>query len=220
MSAGRTRGKVSRGSRNPLTIIIVGAVFVVCLGGLFALAYFFPSAQLITFVIGVFVLIGIVGGMRAIMGNFWAYIYTSPFVAFALLGVVMLGEDMALTKVGEPTEVVVVEDHLEQKTERDSTGPHQVYTHEYTLERTDGTPVDEQMIYRGQKGYDDFAEGDTITVLIDPDGEAPIQPAEEIDVDADIGIIVIGVVSSGIVFLICGIVVLVRWTRRPSQIVR
>jgi hypothetical protein len=116
--------------------------------------------------------------------------------------------------------VVVVEDHLEQKTERDSTGPHQVYTHEYTLERTDGTPVDEQMIYRGQKGYDDFAEGDTITVLIDPDGEAPIQPAEEIDVDADIGIIVIGVVTSGIVFLICGIVVLVRWTRRPPQIVR
>ncbi len=214
------KGKVRRGSRNPLTIIIVGAVFVVCLAGLFALAYFFPSAQLITFVIGVFVLIGIVGGMRAIMGNFWAYIYTTPFVAFALLGVIMLGEDMALTKVGEPTEVVVLEDHLEQKTERDSTGSHQVYTHEYTLERTDGSPVDEQMIYRGRNGYDGFSEGDTITVLIDPDGEAPIQPADEIDVDADIGITAVGVVTSGIVFLICGIVVLVRWTRRPAQIVR
>jgi hypothetical protein len=101
MSAGyRTRGKVSRGSRNPLTIIIVGAVFVVCLGGLFALAYFFPSAQLITFVIGVFVLIGIVGGMRAIMGNFggptW---YTGPRSSPSrCIGVVMLGEDMALTQ--------------------------------------------------------------------------------------------------------------------------
>jgi hypothetical protein len=212
--------KPKRGSRNPLTIIIVGVVFLIGVGGVFALGYFFPASQLVTIVIGVFVLIGIVGGMRAIMGNFWAYIYTTPFVAFALLGAAFLGEDMALAKVGEPTEVVVVEDHLEQKTERDSSGSHQVYTHEYTLEHTDGTPVDELMIYRGKEGYDSFDEGDTITVLLDPAGEAPAQPADEVDVDSDIGVIVLGVVTSGIVFFICLIVVIFRWTRSRPQHVR
>lgn len=140
-------------------------------------------------------------------------------MAIALIGTVMLGEDLALSQAGELTEVVVADHKVEQKTVHSSNPPRsrQVYVHTYSLERTDGTPVAEPLIYRGKDGYDDFDEGDTISVLIDPEGKAATKPAEDVDLPADIGILVTGLVTSGIVFLICLIVVLLRWTRSPSQ---
>lgn len=208
----------NRGSRNPLSIIITSAVFFMGIGVVFAVGYLFPSALVAAIVLGCFVFVGVTLAMRWIMGTRWAYWYTGPVVAIALIGTVMLAEDVALAHVGELTEVVVVDHSVDVKTVRDSgtLRSRKVYTHEYTLERTDGTPVAEPMIYHGENGFDDFDEGDTITVLIDPDGKAPTKPAEDIDFGADIGILITGVVTSGIVFLIGLFVVLLRWMRSPS----
>ena len=208
-----------RGSRNPLTIVLLGAIFVVGVALTFGLGYLFPSAQLVTIIVGCLVLTVTVVGMRVIMGHFWAYWYTTPFVAIALIGAVMLSEDVALSSVGEPTEVVVVDHSVDVKTVHDSTDPdgRKVYTHEYSLERTDGSPVDEPMIFRGKDGFEGVDEGDTITVLIDPAGTAPTELAENIDFGADIGILITGLITSFILFLICGIVVLFRWMRPPPD---
>lgn len=213
----------NRGSRNPLSIVIVGAVFLIGTGVVFALGYLIPSAQLLTIVLGVLVFVGVTLAMRMIMGSAWAYWYTGPVVAIALIGTVMLAEDVALSQSGEVTEVVVVDHKVEVKTRHDSNSSRsrKAYTHTYTLERTDGSPVAEPLIYRGKDGFDDFDEGDTITVLIDPEGTAPTQPVDDVDLGTDIGVLVTGLVASGIVFFIGGIVVLLRWTRSPSpQIVR
>lgn len=213
----------NRGSRNPLSIVIVGAVFLIGTGVVFAIGYLIPSAQLLTIVLGVLVFVGVTLAMRMIMGSAWAYWYTGPVVAIALIGTVMLAEDVALSQSGEVTEVVVVDHKVEVKTRHDSSSSRsrKAYTHTYTLERTDGSPVAEPLIYRGKDGFDDFDEGETITVLIDPEGTAPTKPVDDVDLGTDIGVIVTGLVASGIVFFICGIVVLLRWTRSPSpQIVR
>lgn len=215
----RTDRRWNRGSRNPLSIVVTGAVFVVGTGAVFAIGYLFPSVLLVTIILGVFVFVGVTVAMRGIMGHTGAYWYTGPVVAIALIGTVMLAEDVALSQAGELTEVVVVDHEVDVKVQRDSHGrhPRKVYTHTYSLERTDGSPVAEPMTFRGKDGFDDFDEGDTISVLIDPEGKAPTQPAADVDFAADIGVLVTGLVTSGIVFLICGIVVLLRWTRSPSS---
>lgn len=219
MDGGGTDRGWNRGSRNPLSIVTLGAVFLVGIGVVFAIGYLFPSVLLVTIILGCLVFVVVTLAMRQIMGTRWAYWYTGPVVAIALIGTVMLAEDLALSQSGEPTDVVVVDHSVDVTIEHDSDNPRgrKVYTHEYKLERTDGTPVAEPMIYRGETGFDDFDEGDTISVLIDPEGKAPTKPAEDVDLPADIGILVTGLVASGIVFLICGIVVLLRWTRSPSR---
>ena len=216
---GKSGRRWNQGSRNPLSIIITGAVFLVGVGVVFAVEYLFPSLLPLTIILGCVFFVGVTLAMRRFMGHTPAYWYTGPFVAIALIGTVMLGEDLALSQAGELTEVVVADHKVEQKTVRSSNPPRarQVYVHTYSLERADGTPVAEPLIYRGKDGYDDFDEGDTISVLIDPEGKAPTKPAEDVDLPADIGILVTGLVTSGIVFLICLIVVLLRWTRSPSQ---
>ena len=216
---GKSERRWNQGSRNPLTIIITGAVFFVGTGAVFTIGYLYPDQLLFTIIVGCFVFLGVTLAMRRFMGHTPAYWYTGPFVAIALIGTVMLGEDLALSQAGELTEVVVADHQVEQKTVHSSNPPRsrQVYVHTYSLERTDGTPVAEPLIYRGKDGYDDFDEGDTISVLIDPEGNAPTKPAEDVDLPADIGILVTGLVTSGIVFIICLIVVLLRWTRSPSQ---
>ncbi|UVI36053.1 hypothetical protein [Brevibacterium spongiae] len=209
----------NRGSRNPLSIVVTGAVFVVGIGLVFAIGYLFPSVLLVTIILGCLVFVGVTLAMRGIMGHTGAYWYTGPVVAIALIGTVMLAEDVALSQAGEVAEVVVVDHEVDVKVARDSNGrhPRKVFTHTYTLERTDGTPVAEPMIYRGKDGFDDFDEGDVVSVLIDPEGKAPTKPVDDVDFAADIGILATGLVTSGIVFLICFIVVLLRWTRSPSS---
>lgn len=209
----------NQGSRNPLSIIITGAVFLVGVGVVFAVGYLFPSLLLLTIILGCVFFVGVTLAMRRFMGHTPAYWYTGPFVAIALIGAVMLAEDAALAQAGELTEVVVADHSVDVKVEHDSDNPRgrKVYTHTYALERTDGSPVSEPLIYRGKDGYDDFDEGDTISVLIDPEGKAPTKPADDVDIPADIGILATGLATSGIVFLICLIVVLLRWTRSPSQ---
>ena len=208
----------NQGSRNPLSLIITGAVFVIGIGVVFALGYLFPSLQLVTIILGCLVFFGLTLAMRWIMGTRWAYWYTGPVVAITLIGTVMLAEDVALAEAGELAEVVVADHSVDVKVEHDSNSQRgrKVYTHTYSLRHTDGTPVAEPMIYRGKDGFDDFDEGDTISVLIDPEGKAPTKPAEDVDLPADVGILVTGTVTSGIVFIICLIVVLLRWMRSPT----
>lgn len=216
--SGRDR-QWNQASRNPLSIVITGVVFLIGIGVVFAIGYLFPSVLLVTIILGCLVFVGVTLAMRRFMGTTWAYWYTGPFVAIALIGTVMLAEDVALSQAGELTEVVVVDHEVDVTTQHNPNGRHarKVYTHTYSLERTDGTPVAEPMIYRGKDGFDDFDEGDTVSVLIDPEGNAPTEPAEDVDLPADIGVLATGLVTSGIVFFICGIVVLLRWTRSPSS---
>ncbi len=218
MYEGGRDGRWSQGSRNPLSILITGVVFLIGIGVVFAVGCLFPSVLLVTIILGCLVFVGVTLAIRRFMGTAWAYWYTGPFVAIALIGTVMLAEDVALSQAGELTEVVVVDHEVDVKVEHDSDNPRgrKVYTHTYSLERTDGTPVAEPMIYRGKDGFDDFDEGDAVSVLIDPEGNAPTEPADDVDLPADIGVLVTGLVTSGIVFFICGVVVLLRWTRSPS----
>lgn len=218
MSGSASASRWNQGSRNPLSIVITGAVFLVGIGVVFAVGYLFPSVLLLTIILGCFFFVGVTLAMRQFMGTSWAYWFTGPFVAIAFIGTVMLAEDVALSQAGEVTEVVVTDHKVDVTTEHDSNGRHarKVYTHTYSLERTDGSPVAEPLTYRGKDGFDDFDTGDTISVLIDPEGRAPTKPAEDVDLPADIGVLVTGLVTSGIVFLICLIVVLLRWTRSPS----
>src|SRR5699024_4972448 len=79
----------------------------------------------------------------------------------------------------------------------------------YSLEGTDGRPLEQPMVYRGEGGYDDIDIGDDITVLVDPQGRAETELADNVDIGADIAILVVGSVATigafGILVLVVGL---------------
>lgn len=206
-------------ARSLLILLILPAVVVVGFAVAFAVTYVWPSLLLAGIVIACCAFIVALVGVYQSMGRRWPLWLVAPAVAIAGIGTIMLAEDLALSEVGELTEVVVVSHDVEQETVHDSNDPggREVYTHEYTLEKTDGTPVDQPMTYRGKDGFDDIDEGDTITVMIDPAGKAPTEPADEVDVPADIGILVVGTVLTIGAFGVCTLVVALR-PREPRRV--
>src|SRR5699024_10922406 len=81
-----------------------------------------------------------------------------------------------------------------------------VHTHTYSLEGTDGRPLEQPMVYRGEGGYDDIDIGDDITMLVDPHCRAETELADNVDIGTDSGNLVVGRVA---MFCAFGIRVLV-----------
>lgn len=204
--------------RSLLTLLIMVAVVFIGFAVAFAVTYLWPSLLLAGIIIACCAFIVALIGVYKAMGRRWPLWLVGPAVAIAGIGTIMLAEDLALAKVGELTEVVVVDHTVKHETVHDSTDPSRdIYTHEYTLEKTDGTPVDQPMIYRGKDGFDDIDEGDTITVMIDPAGNAPTEPADQVDLPADIGILIVGSVLSIGAFGVCVLVAALR-SREPQRV--
>src|SRR5699024_1710581 len=140
----------------------------------------------------------------------WAPWLVGPAVALAGTGTIMLAEDIALSQVGDVTVAVVVDHEVEQKVVHNSRSRNRtVHTHTYSLEGTDGRPLEQPMVYRGEGGYDDIDIGDDITVLVDPQGRAETELADNVDIGADIAILVVGSVATigafGILVLVVGL---------------
>lgn len=159
-------------------------------------------AGIITACIGV--VIGMISTVR-ILSRKWVLWLVVPALVMTGLGTVMLAENLGISRTNDVTEVVVVGHTVEEKKVHDRNNPagRMVYTHEYRLEHTDGTPTEKPMIYRGPEGYEDIDKGDTVTVLLDPEGNAPTEPAESIDIGADIGITVVGLIILAGTYAMC-----------------
>lgn len=179
-----------RGSQ--LGIVVLLAILLFGLAAAFAIAMLWPQALLASIVIACTTVVLVAVITPRIVDRIWVLWFVVPALALIALGTIMLAEDLAVSRDGELTEVVIVDHTLDVETVHDSGGrSRQAYTHEYAMERTDGTPVEEPLLYRGQDGYD-FEEGETITVLIDPDGHAPATPAQSVDFGADAGMMIVG----------------------------
>lgn len=200
----------SHSLRGQLSLLIVMAATVILLAVGAAIIVLWPNLLLAGIIIGCCSVLVALVGIGRILDRRWVLWFAVPAFALAGLGSIMLAEDLGISRVGELTEVVVVDHTSEVKTVHDSTDPggRKVYTHEYTLQHTDGSPIEEPMIYRGKDGFEEFDTGDTISVLIGADGNAPIEPAESIDFSADIAILVVGVLLSAGVYLMCALLLL------------
>ncbi len=198
-----------RGSRSPVPLLITLAGLIVVFAIAFAITLLWPQALLAGIVIASCGFILSLLAVRSLTGRRWAPWLIGPAVALAGLGTIMLAEDIALSQVGEVTEAVVIDHDIEQKVvhvsrSRDRT----VHTHTYALEDAEGRPLD-PLVYRGEGGYDGVDVGDDITVLVDPQGRAETEPAENIDIGADIAILIIGGLAAigafGILMLVVGL---------------
>ncbi|GEB23326.1 hypothetical protein CIK58_00135 [Brevibacterium aurantiacum] len=200
----------SHSLRGQLSLLIVMAATVILLAVGAAIIVLWPNLLLAGIIIGCCSVLVALVGIGRILDRRWVLWFAVPAFALAGLGSIMLAEDLGISRVGELTEVVVVDHTSEVKTVHDSTDPggRKVYTHEYTLQHTDGSPIEEPMIYRGKDGFEEFDTGDTISVLIGADGNAPIEPAESIDFADDIAILVVGVLLSAGVYLMCALLLL------------
>lgn len=203
-----------RGSQ--LGLVLLLAILLIGLTVALTITTLWPQALLAGIVIACCAAIIVIIGMVRVVGRRWVLWLAVPAFALAGLGAVMLAEDLGVSRTGELTEVVIVDHTVDVQTSHDSNSPEgrKAYTHKYTVEHPDGAPIEKPMIYRGEDGYDDFDTSDTITAFIDPEGSAPTEPAENVNIGADIAVLVVGLVAVIGVYGMCSLLLLLRDTRR------
>ncbi|SDT17996.1 hypothetical protein SAMN04489751_4018 [Brevibacterium sandarakinum] len=205
---------LARGSQ--LGLVLLLAILLIGFTVALAITALWPQALLAGIVIACCTAIFVMIGMVRVVGRRWVLWLAVPAVALAGLAAVMLAEDLGVSRTGELTEVVIVDHTVDVHTSHNTSSreEREAYTHEYILEHPDGTPIEKPMIYRGEDGYDDFDTGDTITAFIDPEGNSPTEPAENVNIGADIAILIVGLVAVIGVFGMCSLLLLLRDTRR------
>src|SRR5690625_1037852 len=162
-----------RHSRSPVPLLLTLAGLTVTFAIGSAVILIWPQALLAGIVIACCGFVLSVVAVLRLTGRRWAPWLVGPAVALAGTGTIMLAEDTALSQGGDVTEAVVVDHGVEQKVVHNSRSRNRtVHTHTYSLEGTDGRPLEQPMVYRGEGGYDDIDIGDDITVLVDPQGRA------------------------------------------------
>lgn len=118
-----------------------------------------------------------------------------------MLGAGELGPNLALENAGEPVEARVTEvDREERPPSGNDSGPTVTYT--YYFERLDGGPDPGVIVYRGDGGYDGIFEGTTTTLLVDPTGRLEPQLLSEVDSSSSLGMLVFGVIATGVTWAI------------------
>lgn len=187
----------------PLTMLTLAVWLLVGLAVAFVLSLAFPQELYLAIGAALVAVAGITGAAYWGIGRRWVIWLVFPTAGLAGLGAVMLGEDLALTESGERIEAVVVDHSVEVRDVVRKGRTSKAYTHRYTLERTDGQPIEEPMEYRGEGGFDGVEEGSTIEVFVDPDGRAPTKPTDSVDLEADVAILVVGLVAVAGAFGVC-----------------
>lgn len=110
------------------------------------------------------------------------------------IGAGELGPDLALENAGEPVEVRVTDVQREERRSGDDTS----VTYTYSFERLDGGPNPGTIVYRGDGGYDGVHEGSMTTLLVDPTGHLEPQLLSEVDSSSSLGMLVFGVIATGV----------------------
>lgn len=116
-----------------------------------------------------------------------AVLLMAPALIFGMVGSASLGPDLAVRQRSEVVNarVVMAEPHTQQGT--DSSG--RSTTTEWVVYRftRDGKPIPGELTYRGStKGYG-FRRGDTVKLLVDPQGRLPLMLDSEADTSAASG---------------------------------
>lgn len=118
-----------------------------------------------------------------------------------MLGAGELGPNLALENNGDPVEVRVTEiEREERRSKGNDSSPTITYT--YFFERLDGGPNPGVIVYRGDGGYDGVHEGTTTTLLVDPTGHLEPQLLSEVDSSSSLGMLVFGVIATGVTWAI------------------
>jgi hypothetical protein len=127
----------------------------------------------------------------------WATWATVAAIVLFGVGALLLSENLGTVRGAEPTDVVVVKEKFETKEEgRDRTHgrKHNSYKNVYELEKTDGTPIEEPLVFFGEAGYEGVHEGHTATVLIDSDG-TPLRPVGSLHIDLGKDLTLFGLIA-------------------------
>lgn len=190
---------------------MAGVAYAAGLGVTYALGVLLPGLDFIAFIAGFLLWLAIPVALNVIAGRRWVYWCALAAAAPAGMGTLMLAGDVALRDAGTPTAVVVTSHTVDTHTGAHGT----TYTHHYTLRRTDGRPLRQGMTYAGRGGYAGARPGARITVLVDPTGRAPVRPASDVDVQADVAVLVMG--GLGMAAVLSGAAVSVRGKRAAGR---
>ena len=154
-----------------------------------ALSQATPGLAVMPIMIGVIVCLGVAIAVAMLHGGTWLMLLSFAPSALVLVGTVQLPPERALSDRGNAVEVEIV----------DETG--QGTSHEYALDDGSGE-LPEHLEYRGNGSP--YEVGDRLTVLVDPDGQVPLEDAERVDPDGKLRMIIMGVVGWASVIALAG----------------
>lgn len=202
-------GTGHRPTRRPSLLVLLSTVLI-GLAIACAITYLLPGFLIFGIAIACLTLAFAMYRIVTITGRRWAMWAVAAAIALAGVGGLILTENLGTMRDGEATEVQVIDHTVETEVEgpdRNHKTEHKVYTHKYTLERPDGSVIDEPLVFYGEAGYDGLEEGRTATVLIDRDDDAPMRPAEALHIGIGSGLTIAGLIAVVGVFGMCALLV-------------
>jgi hypothetical protein len=123
----------------------------------------------------------------------WLALLAAVPALFVLVGAVQYAPEAALEQRGVRQSVVVVADSA---TAADPTN------HRYTLAGADGRELDEKLTYHGDAWEPEV--GDKLDVIRDPEGQVPMEQADEVDAGGRLGGLIAGTVLWTLMALLAG----------------
>ncbi|MDQ0937598.1 hypothetical protein [Streptomyces turgidiscabies] len=149
--------------------------------GTTGVAYLSLGTEVIPICVGVLLCLVFVVLMILLHGALWLALLAAVPALFVLVGAVQYAPEAALEQRGVRQSVVIVADSA---TEADRTN------HRYTLAGADGSELDEKLTYHGDAWEPKV--GDKLDIIRDPEGEVPMEQADEVDAAGRLGGLIAG----------------------------
>ncbi|HEY9409013.1 MAG TPA: hypothetical protein VIP77_05475 [Jiangellaceae bacterium] len=154
-----------------------------------ALSQATPGLDIMPIMIGAIICLGVATAVAVLHGGRWLMLLSFAPSVLVLVGTVQLPPERALSDRGNAVEVEIVDESS------------QGASHEYVLDDGSGE-LPEHLEYRGSGTP--YEVGDRLTVLVDPDGQVPLEDAEQVDPDGKLRMIIMGVVGWVVVIALAG----------------
>ncbi|MEU3731207.1 hypothetical protein AB0E81_17560 [Streptomyces sp. NPDC033538] len=135
-----------------------------------AAGYLYPDLIAVPISVGVVLCLAFLVLLSVLHRAVWLSLLSPVPALFVLVGAVQYAPEAVLEARGERVDVVIV---------ADSAAGTSGDNHRYTLRGTDGTELKEKLAYNGDAGAPKV--GDRLAVVRDPDGEVPMERADEVD---------------------------------------
>ncbi|RNF92702.1 hypothetical protein [Streptomyces botrytidirepellens] len=156
-------------------------------------AYLAVGAEAVPISIGVFLCLTFIMLLIMLHRALWLAVLSAVPGLFVLVGAVQYAPEAALERRGVRESVVIV---------ADSAAGTSGNNHRYTLRGTDGKELKEKLGYDG----DTWAPkvGDRLDVIRDPEGELPMEQADEVDAAGRLGGLIGGTVTWTLMAVLAG----------------
>ncbi|MFI0818211.1 hypothetical protein ACH4TX_16250 [Streptomyces sp. NPDC021098] len=156
-------------------------------------AYLAVGTEAVPIAVGVLLCLAFAVLLALLHRAFWLAVLSVAPSLFVLVGAVQYAPEAALERRGVRESVVIV---------ADSAAGTSSDKHRFTLRGTDGKELEEKLGYDGDAWVPKV--GERLDVLRDPEGELPMEQADDVDATGRLGSLIAGTVTWNLMAVLAG----------------